>query len=367
MEITMKESNNQQGQVIPVSDDKPNVNEALIKAQKKKTVSQTAYNVLAMKYLKSREYVESQIGESLRNTRKAGLYKNELLKMFMSPQMIAGAERLVQAIKPIMEYPPIRHKFFMHKQKKMLRDKSIQQIVILGAGLDLTALRKLCQIAAAGATVFEIDEADVLNFKRETIEEAFSKNKDAYKEVYAHAEEQHKSSFGEEGFYAHIEEYIKKHIKYVPCNYVEEDFIALLQKHGLDLTKPTLFIWEGNTMYLTKDQVDKVLKKIKANFSDCRVLADGVDHIKSKEYTDKYPEQAKALFGDFKDKGAALKIDNQLDQHAEELEFTNIKKKTIRSLAQKYSKKYGDDIVKEDAVHDTELVYDFSYKRGFGK
>ncbi|MGH6636165.1 MAG: class I SAM-dependent methyltransferase [Gammaproteobacteria bacterium] len=99
-----------------------------------------------------------------------------------------------------------------------------QQVVILGAGLDTRAIRK----QASGVFYFEIDDLRTVSLKKAKLEE--------------------------NGIHANV--------KFIPGDYVADDFIQLLEQNDFDFNRPTHFIWEGNTMYLTPDSVQRVMADI---------------------------------------------------------------------------------------------------------
>ncbi|MGH9195151.1 MAG: class I SAM-dependent methyltransferase, partial [Acidimicrobiia bacterium] len=99
-----------------------------------------------------------------------------------------------------------------------------QQVVILGAGLDTRAVRK----QAPGVIYFEIDDRETVSLKKAKLEE--------------------------NGIHVNV--------KFIPGDYVADDFIKLLEQNDFDVNRPTHFIWEGNTMYLTPDSVKRVMADI---------------------------------------------------------------------------------------------------------
>jgi methyltransferase (TIGR00027 family) len=49
---------------------------------------------------------------------------------------------------------------------------------------------------------------------------------------------------------------------YVSCNFEKEDWLSRLLDHGFDASLPSLFVWEGVTMYLDRDVVKGTLRKV---------------------------------------------------------------------------------------------------------
>jgi len=63
-------------------------------------------------------------------------------------------------------------------------------------------------------------------------------------------------------------------IKFIPGNYVADGVLPLLEANGFKCDVPTFFIWEGNTMYLTRDAVMKVLTEFRERVPAFRLSFD---------------------------------------------------------------------------------------------
>lgn len=103
-------------------------------------------------------------------------------------------------------------------------EKGVQQVVILGAGLDTRSLR----LGKVGVRFFEFDCSKVLSFKTEKL---------------------------------------KRHgydspSLFIKGNYVEDDFLSLLIEAGYDPALETYFIWEGNSMYIPESNIRDLLKSL---------------------------------------------------------------------------------------------------------
>jgi methyltransferase (TIGR00027 family) len=96
----------------------------------------------------------------------------------------------------------------------VLEERALPQVVILGAGLDTRAYRLP---ALSGVRVFEVDHPDTQAYKR------------------ARA--------------ARLGPPIAT-LTYVPVDFTRDDLSRELTRAGFDATRPTLWIWEGVTMYL---------------------------------------------------------------------------------------------------------------------
>jgi methyltransferase (TIGR00027 family) len=103
-----------------------------------------------------------------------------------------------------------------------------RQLVLLGAGLDARAHRLE---SLASVQVFEIDHPSTQADKRA-----------AAVELPLRARE----------------------VRYVAVDFNEDDLVEKVEGAGLDLTRPTVFVWEGVTMYLPREAIEASLTSIAA-------------------------------------------------------------------------------------------------------
>jgi len=103
---------------------------------------------------------------------------------------------------------------------------AIAQFVILGAGFDTRALNLPKDTPIRS---FEIDTPPTIAFKREVLAKA---GVDA------------------------------SHVTFVPADFENQDWFAVLKDAGFDPAKPSLFIWEGVTPYLDRTAVEATLRHI---------------------------------------------------------------------------------------------------------
>lgn len=107
-------------------------------------------------------------------------------------------------------------------EKTLFATKDVQQILILGSGLDTRAYRfkelKSCKI-------FEVDLASVQDFKKEKIEKHFGS--------------------------------LPSNVSYVAIDFNSQTLDEVLKQNNFDYTKPTFIIWEGVTQYITKEAVER--------------------------------------------------------------------------------------------------------------
>ena len=115
-------------------------------------------------------------------------------------------------------------------------DRGTTQVVTLGAGFDCRALR----FGRPGVTFFEVDRAEVLAFKAGRLA-------DAGVEPAAVA---------------------------VAADYTTWDLIDGLVAAGLDPTRRTLILWEGNTYYLPPEQVIGVLDILSSGLREPHIAFD---------------------------------------------------------------------------------------------
>jgi len=169
------------------------------------------------------------------------------------------------------------HEFFLARTRYIddylqgCIDNGLEQLVILGAGYDSRAYRfdALTQIK-----VFEVDHPATQDVKKEKVLGRFKA--------------------------------LPAHVSYIPVDFIKEDFQTGLFANGYDRQLKTLFIWEGVTMYVDPDTVDRTLSFIVKNVgSGSSIIFD---------YT--YPE---VLAGTFERKEAKewLKITQKSDEPLE--------------------------------------------------
>jgi len=152
----------------------------------------------------------------------------------------------------IYEYVIIRTKIFDRYFLMGLSD-GIKQIVILGAGMDSRALRFAHR--NAGTRIFEVDQPDVQNPKREILQR---------KKISLPSE-----------------------IVFVGMDFNTQDLFEELTKNGYDPDKQTLFLWEGLCMYLQPESVERMFSFIQSHSgAGSEILFDFVrDSVIRKEHT----------------------------------------------------------------------------------
>jgi methyltransferase (TIGR00027 family) len=108
----------------------------------------------------------------------------------------------------------------------------IKQVVILGAGFDCRSLR-LPELNEAA--IFEVDHRDTLRAKRNCLDR--------------------------------IAPSASSSVQHVGIDFNRESLSDAMSTAGFDIRRPTVFLWEGVTNYLSEEAVDSVLNVI----ADCQV------------------------------------------------------------------------------------------------
>ena len=169
------------------------------------------------------------------NGETAPLYHDAVVKLFLSEDSKRAARRVSNRFPSAGDLVRIRTKYFDDTLEKQLHSRT-EQVVILGAGLDTRAVRK----AMNGVRYFEIDDPATLEVKRACYEE--------------HG--------------------LDVNVTLIPGNYATDGMVDLLKAHDFDVERPTYVIWEGNTMYLSTEDVRRIPAELRANLRRFRVSFD---------------------------------------------------------------------------------------------
>jgi methyltransferase (TIGR00027 family) len=152
----------------------------------------------------------------------APLFVDPYAEHFLNEEVRHTADKIAQALPESRTMIQYRTRYLDDALAKQIAS-GIEQVVILGAGFDTRSLRQQRQDVA----FFEVDRAPVLDFKQEALKRAG----------------------------------VSLESTYVACDYVADDPFSRLAKYGLNCSAPTYVIWEGNTMYLSKEDVTGTLEK----------------------------------------------------------------------------------------------------------
>ncbi|WP_449416827.1 class I SAM-dependent methyltransferase [Phormidium nigroviride] len=163
------------------------------------------------------------------------LYNDEIVKLFLNCDTKKIAEDAAINFPAAKEMVKIRTKYFDDTLSKEIL-QGCEQIVILGSGLDTRPARK----NIVGVKYFEIENEATLKFKEEIL-----------------------TANG-----------IAANVSYIPGDYIKDNLISLLGKHQFNFDLPAYFIWEGNTSYLTEEEVRFVMKQLRENVGEFRISFD---------------------------------------------------------------------------------------------
>lgn len=106
--------------------------------------------------------------------------------------------------------------------------KGTRQLVIVGAGLDARAFRL---DVLQGSVVFEVDHPSTQAYKRARVADVPK---------------------------------IARDVRFLATDFERDDLETRLAEIGHDRTAPTVFVWEGVTMYLSSDAIERVLRGLAA-------------------------------------------------------------------------------------------------------
>ena len=162
---------------------------------------------------------------------------------YLAEKLFPPMARLILKITPLRKFmmqkmfPPGIHAYVLARTKVMdaafygALEKTIPQIVLLGAGFDTRAMR--FSDRNQGTKIFELDAPITQQAKIEVLKR---------KQIS-----------------------ISKELAFVPINFDREEISDVLADAGYQNTQRTLFLWEGVTMYLSAQAVDKTLAFIRSN------------------------------------------------------------------------------------------------------
>jgi O-methyltransferase involved in polyketide biosynthesis len=131
-------------------------------------------------------------------------------------------------------------------------------------------------------------------------------------------------------------------------------------KNGLDPSLPTFFIWEGNTMYLEREQIVRTLKGIQQNFNSVSITIDCISRNALEGKTN-MPEADK-IIDQFKSAGAPFKSgfnSEDIIQLSNEVCLDLVESTTLGQVAKDYSKKYIqiDEMQAQHSIFEQSIIF----------
>lgn len=166
------------------------------------------------------------------------LYVDRIVPIFLDERTKQAADAISSGFPAAEMNVRIRTRYFDDRLDEQLAN-CCRQVVILGAGLDTRAVRK----RSPGVAYFEIDDPNTVSFKQARL----------------------------------VERGIDAPTNFIAGDYVAAGVIPLLESNGFNCDLPSLFIWEGNTMYLTEADATKVLRDLRARVRQFSISFDYMD------------------------------------------------------------------------------------------
>ena len=232
------------------------------------------------------------------------LFKDSYMEYFA----VLGQEKFCEELdnlSPLMPLPllgAVRHKYINKFMSRLIKDAGnpIQQILILGVGMDTRAVRK----RDYKVSFFEVDLPN--NFKIKL-------------EVYKSHETDPNAT-------------------YIGMNYLDNDFIQKLTDHSFDFTQTTLIIWEGNSPYLKLEDIERLFTTIMKAFKGQMYLV--FDYCKQK----------------------ALEKDSQTDSQIETLKKVESVGSRVMTgftdIETEFAKKFGMELLDNKSLHQLIQYYE---------
>ncbi len=170
--------------------------------------------------------------------RNRDLFKDTLMQHFINEDVRQEAEaRLDKRM-----WPPLatRTCFFRRTISNAVKSKEIKQVILLGSGFDTLPVRKEKYTKNHHVRFFEVDQKNILTCKEQIYSQAL----------------------------------INKNAIYIGMDYVRENLIEAFKTNSVDFTIPTLILWEGNTFYLEKEEVKRILSDLSNHFTFITITFD---------------------------------------------------------------------------------------------
>lgn len=167
--------------------------------------------------------------------REPALFEDPYAKLFSQPE-IDAATRRYEAMAPFLTQSVRLRTCWFDATVRDAVSTGTTQIVILGAGFDCRAQRLSCE----GVAFYEVDRGPVLQFKADRL--------------------QHES--------------VNPRSVHIHGDYTSPDLIDWLVAAGLDVSKQTLVLWEGNTYYLPNHLISSVLRRLASELANVMVAFD---------------------------------------------------------------------------------------------
>jgi len=183
---------------------------------------------------------------SQESSQSSPLFEDPYAEFFLNEQLTNATHKLSEMIPEMGSMVRYRTKYFDDKVSESIK-QGYTQVVLLGSGFDMRA----CRSKQQGVSFFDVDQSAVIKFKSKIIQDNL----------------------------------IDYPSKLITCNYLEDDLISKLIENGVDTSKPTLFVWEGNSLYIPEDKIYQLLKILESSFNKMSITFDFISDkvVKSDE------------------------------------------------------------------------------------
>jgi methyltransferase (TIGR00027 family) len=227
-----------------------------IMPKEKRTVIDTAKDVLAVKYVTSQPGFWQQQGCG---TREKPLSNLKVAKLFLNEEEIEKATNHPGLAN--IKTSSVRERAINKAMNQLIKTHGYRQVLILGSGFDGRAVKKshaMQKERKHKATYEKVKFWEVDNIK--ILEEKEKKLK---------------------------EHGLDKNATYIAADYTSTDFADMLLEQKFDSELPTCIILEGNLMYLNKEQISQLFSQLKESLSQFVITFDFfpqsiIDFIKQK-------------------------------------------------------------------------------------
>ena len=175
----------------------------------------------------------------LERERRHPLFEDPYAEWFVPEEMKEKARQFHEVLPEAGDMIRYRVCFFNDITKRAIRDGK-KQIVLVGSGFDMRPVI----FRTEGVTFYDVDQPAVLQYKHEV-----------------------------------LAQHGVQPCPGMPCNYLEINLPEQLASVGFDPAKPTLFLWEGNTMYLPLELIYGFLRQLQQQVESFHI---GFDYLTKK-------------------------------------------------------------------------------------
>ncbi len=163
------------------------------------------------------------------------LFSDHVANIFLNAETAVASQRIAEASPSTRFLVRYRTRYFDNEILRQI-ERGVTQFILLGSGLDTRPLR----LGAPGVMFFEVEQAHVLDYKREQLEKF--------------------------GYYPAS--------SFIGADYTSVDHISALEEHGFDRRRETFILWEGNVFYLKHENVCSVLRDLGSRLERFEIMFD---------------------------------------------------------------------------------------------